>query len=133
MEAYALDAIDHAKSSMRIDLDFSPDSVKEVESILDVMFKTRPAGIVAKLLKRGPSPEAVDTFSKAYGGYIGEVLRKLGGGEWFFDTQIAPGQRVIGLQKSNQRLWPTAKVGKRLTNGPEDNVWHYFQIIREKW
>ncbi|MCB1008327.1 MAG: hypothetical protein KDB94_05455 [Acidobacteria bacterium] len=132
MEAYALDAVDHAKQAMGVDLDFSPESVRKVESILATMFEARPKGFLSRLFSKGPSPELLDTFSKMYGAYVGEVLRRAGGGEWFVDTEVAPGHRVIGLRKGDGRIWPTAKVGKRLTNGSEDNVWHYFQIIREE-
>ena len=71
--------------------------------------------------------------AKMYGGYVGEVFRKSGGGEWFLDEEIMPGLAIPGLQKEDHRIWPPAKVGKRLTNGPEDNVWHYFQIVAPAW
>ncbi len=132
MEAYALDAVDHAKQAMGVTLDFSVESVRHVESILSTMYEARPKGLVAKLLRRSPSQQAVETFVKMYGGYVGEVLRRTAGGEWFFDTEIMPGSRVIGLRHGESKVWPPAKVFKRLTNGPEDNVWHYFQVITER-
>jgi hypothetical protein len=134
MLAYALDAVDHAKQVMGVDLDFTLESIEKVESILDAMFRAKPKSLLAKLVKRAPSLKDIDLFAKAYGGYIGEVLRRQGGGEWYLDEDIVPGQTVIGLRKGSVRIWPAAKVGKRLTNGPEDNVWHYYQVIlRENW
>jgi hypothetical protein len=30
-------------------------------------------------------------------------------------------------------LGPLAKIGKRLLNGPEDNVRHYFRVVWNEW
>lgn len=40
---------------------------------------------------------------------------------------------MLCLRKGDTKIWPPAKVGKRLTNGPEDNVWMYSQVILEDW
>ena len=64
MAAYALDAVDHAKASSGIELDFSTESVRNVERILGVMFDSKPKGILAKLVKRGPSAEVLAAFAK---------------------------------------------------------------------
>ncbi len=129
MEAYAQDAVDHAKLAMGITLDFSVESVRSVETILSRLYEARPKGFVARLLRRGPSEEDIYMLAKMYGGYIGEVLRRHSGGEWFFDTEVVPGSTVIGLRKEDERVWPPAKVAKRLTDGPEDNVWVYIQVL----
>ncbi len=133
MTAYALDAVDHAKNAFQRELDFSVDSVRQVEEILSAMHDTMPRGVLSKFLRRGPSKEDVWSFSKMYGGYVGEVLRRAAGGEWFFDEDIIPGQRSVALRKGDQRIWPPFKVGKRLTTGAEDNVWHYFQAVAKEW
>ena len=36
--------------------------------------------------------------------------------EWFLDTEVMPGNTVIGLKKDDYHIWPPAKVGKRLVN-----------------
>lgn len=133
MAAYALDAVDHAKQAFQRDLDFSAESIRHVEEILTSMYEVAPQGFLARLFRRGPSDEVIWSFAKMYGGYVREILRRSGGGEWFVDDEVVPGQRVLGLRKETQRIWPPAKVGKRLTNGPEDNVWHYFQAVATEW
>jgi hypothetical protein len=133
MAAYALDAVEHARTAFQRELDFSGDSVRHVEEILSAMHDAMPRGFLSRLFGRGPSQEDVWSFSKIYGGYIGEVLRRAGGGEWFLDEEILPGQRSLALRKGDRRLWPPFKVGKRLTNGAEDNVWHYFQVVAKEW
>ena len=133
MVAYAQDAVDHAKTAAGVTLDYSPDSIKRVEGVLETLYAAMPRGL-SRLFRRGPSREDVATMAKMYGGYIGEVVRRTAGGEWVFDTEIAPGETVISLRKGEQRIFPPTKVQKRLANGPEDNVWFYYQVLmKEHW
>ena len=133
MSAYAEDAVDHARTSSDIVLDYTADSVERVERLLSEMYSAIPKGFVARAFRRGPSPEQIWTMCKVYGGYLGEVLRREKGGEWRLDKDIVPGVDTICLQHGENRIWPPAKVHKRLKNGPEDNVWHFFQAVRRDW
>jgi len=133
MAAYALDAQDHAQASSNVTLDHSPESIRLVEEILDRLHAAVPRGFLGRLLKKAPSQDDLWTMSKMYGGYIGEVFRKAGGGEWGLDTEIVPGQNTVCLRKEQRRIWPPSKVYKRLTAGPQDNVWVYSQVILQDW
>ena len=133
MAAYAEDAVDHAQAAAGIALDYSPESIRNVETFLQMLYAARPKGFLGRLLGKGPSEQDLDQACKMYGGYVGEVVRRTGGGEWIVDTDIVPGQKVLCLRKGDMKIWPPAKVGKRLTNGPEDNVWMYSQVILEDW
>ncbi len=134
MAAYAQDAVDHAKASSGITLDYSPESVRGVEAVLDKLYLAMPRGLLGRLFGKGPSSETIVNVSKMYGGYIGEVVRRAAGGEWVFDTEVVPGQNTICLRKGESRVFPPGKVHKRLTNGSEDNVWFYYQVLMsEHW
>jgi hypothetical protein len=133
MAAYAQDAVDHAHASSGVALDYSLDSIKGVEEILERLRAVIPRGFWAKLLGKGPSPQDVDQICKMYGGYLGEVIRKAGGGEWTLDTEVVPGQNTICLRKGDRRIWPVDKVRKRLLNGSEDSVWVYGQVVIRDW
>ncbi len=117
--AYSLDAVDIAAQNFGISLDWSDASIRKIEEMLgrlhDDMGKSRPP------------EDAVWTFAKAFGSYIGEVTRRNHGGVWgmiSMDQESFP-----GLQQANGELiWPWSKAHKRLMNGPEDNVWHYFRL-----
>ncbi len=134
MAAYAQDAIDHASRTCAITLDYSPESVKQVEGVLEKLYAEIPRGFFARLLRKGPSQDDIATICKMYGGYVGEVIRRTGGGEWALDTEVSPGETVISLRKGEGCIFPPAKIHKRLLNGPEDNVWIYFQVLmKEHW
>lgn len=133
MIAYAEDAVDHARSASGVALDYSPESIRNVEAVLQTLYAALPKGFLGRLLRKAPSAQDLDTMCKMYGGYLGEVFRRAGGGEWAFDTEISPGQTVICLRKGDAKVFPPAKVFKRLTNGPEDDVWMYSQVIMKDW
>jgi hypothetical protein len=128
MAAYAQDAVDHARQNFQTELDFSIESVRTVESILRQMYDAIPRG-ARRIFRRGPSEETLASLATMYGGYIGEVMRRRRGGEWVFDLEVMPGQPVICLRREDDRVFPPARVYKRLTNGPEDDVWFYFQAV----
>lgn len=124
--AYALDAVDHAKATVNVELDFSVESVRHVEAILSQLHHALPKGFLGKIFGRGPSSDDIATMSKMYGSYVGEVLRRIGGGEWVLkDDQVT-------LTKDDTTVWPIVKVFKRITNGSEDNIAVYFQVLLDE-
>lgn len=118
--AYSLDAVDMANANFGIKLDWSDKSVKKVEGMLGCLHDD--------MAQSNPPEEAVWTFAKAFGSYVGEVLRKNHGGEWGIVT--LNGQSFPGMQQDGERLcWPWGRAQKRIVNGPEDNMWHYYQLL----
>ena len=71
MAAYAKDAIEHARSASGVALDYSPDSIRNVESVLQTLYAALPRGFLGRLFGRGPSAQDLDTVCKMYGGYVG--------------------------------------------------------------
>src|SRR5262245_2193485 len=118
--AYSLDAGDLAASNFGVKLDWSDSSVQKVEEILGRLHDD--------MARSNPPEEAVWTFAKAFGSYVGEVLRKHHGGEWGMVN--LNGQSFPGIQQDGERLcWPWGRAHKRIVNGPEDSMWHYYQLL----
>lgn len=128
MQAYSEDAVELARERFKVNLDFSEDSLKQVEEILAILHNALPKG-KAKLIKRGPSKEDIIQMAKIWAGYVGEVMRRRWGGEWTLES-AAHGEGVITLRVSGTEIYPVAKVYKRLVEGPEENIWHYYQILK---
>jgi len=121
-EAYALDAVDVAKEQFGIELDWSDESIVQVEKAL--------AGMRASYLSTKPKPtdEQVYAYAKGYGSYIGEVFRRNHGARWGIVTLGS--QKMPGLQtESGASFWPWAKAFNRITKGDEDNVAWYYQVL----
>jgi hypothetical protein len=118
--AYAEDAVDIAARNFGICLDWSESSIRLVERMLEELHNQMP--------EAQPDEETILTFAKMFGSYIGEVLRRHHGGEWGIITFA--GQQAPGLQYGRGSwCWPWDKAYKRLVNGPEDNVWHYYLAL----
>jgi hypothetical protein len=130
MRDCAESAVAIARESFATELDFSEDSVREVERILEIMRKDVPKNRLSKLLRLGPSNEQIWNVAFAWGGYVGEVIRRHWGGEWTTESALSP-KPTVTLRVGGTEVWPPARVYKRLTLGPEDNVWHYYCSLRE--
>jgi hypothetical protein len=119
-EACALNAVDFARDNMKLTLDWTEQSIQRLESILDVFSR--------RLSQAKPTDEDVRGFSRMWGSYLGEVFRKNHGAAWGLLTQgdqSFPGMRAT----SGALFWPWGRVENRIRNGPEDNVWHYYQHL----
>jgi len=125
MSAYSEDAVDLAKQKFGVALDFSNASIEKVEEIADQLYRSRPRGFLAKLVRKGPSESDVEQICKMLGGYIGEVFRRTKGGNW----AIHPDINVLGVHRGDDWIFPPSKVHKRLNHGSEDNLWSYFRVV----
>jgi len=120
--AYAEDAIDVARDHFWLTLDWSDESVQHVETIL--------AGLHSVIHEAKPSEDRVGDFAKAFGSYVGEVFRKNHGAVWGYVTlgdETSPGLRA---DRTGGEFWPWGKAYNRLKNGPEDNIWFYYCVLR---
>jgi hypothetical protein len=119
-EASSLDAVDLAARSFGITLNWSDESVRQVEEMLGRLHD--------EMAQAQPPEEAIWTFAKAFGSYVGEVLRRHHGGEW---GMVRMGEESFpGVQQPGGRLcWPWGRAYKRIVEGPESNMWHYYQLL----
>ena len=119
-EAYSLDAVDLAAKNFAIALDWSEASVERVEWLLGELHAIKA--------RTRPPESTVWSFAKAFGSYVGEVLRRHHGGEW--GTVYMGVDSFPGIEQPNGALiWPWGRTHNRLVNGPEDNVWDYYRVI----
>jgi hypothetical protein len=124
-EAYALDAVDLAKIQFNIKLDWSDGSIENVEKALVKMHASYAATTPR------PTQEQVMSFAKAFGSYVGEVYRRNHGGKWgiiSLNEQKFPGLRT----NAGANFWPWARVANRITDGDENNVFDYYQVLLQK-
>jgi len=129
MKFLAEQAVGLARDQHGISLDYSEDSLEQVETILAAIYDAIPKGAFAKVFKRRPSEAEIQQMAVVWGAYVGEVIRRRWGGEWTLETPVHP-EPVLTLRVIENNIFPPARVYKRLTNGPEDNVWHYYQVLR---
>lgn len=112
-------AVGEAKQQ-NVSLDYSADSVQHIEAILAKFHERYRSGEMAHA--------DVNRQAMRYGSYVGEVIRRMKGGIWARDHEQA-GPHTYPLSYGEHQSFPIMWCGKRMVNGPEDNVWHKFQII----
>jgi hypothetical protein len=117
MARAAEDAVEHALELHDINLDYSRESIKEVDNILALLHRLYSDDGTPEWR---PSDADLKMAAMMFGGYIGEVLRREVGGTW----QIVEGSPAISTAKGS--AFPVDKVFKRMTNGPEDDVAFFF-------
>ncbi len=122
-EGYSLDAVDFFRDHFQLTLDWSDESIKKVESVMDTFHH--------ELEREKPSDEQVMQFAKLFGSYIGEVYRKNHGAAWGWVE--LNGQRFPGMKKdaNGNLFWPWGRARDRLTKGAECNVWDYYRVMIE--
>ncbi len=121
--AYAEKAIATARE-FNAQLDYSENSLMEVEAILSQCAGRTPAG--------GPPSEDVGEMCKMWGSYLGEVVRRRFGGEWSIETYPGKQFATLALTVGANKLYPTMKIDRRLTQGESENVWSFYKMIKAK-
>jgi hypothetical protein len=121
--AYAEQAVEKARA-FDTQLDYSENSLMEVEVIL--------AQLAGEAQGEATSPETVGETCKIWGSYLGEVVRRRFGGEWSVETYPGKQFATLTLSIGGNKLFPTMKVHRRLTQGEDDNVWSFYKMIKAR-
>jgi hypothetical protein len=104
--------------------DFSAESLAEIERFFVEHSKDGrpiPGGRLSD--RTGPRLFAV-------GAYVGEVIRRAGGGQWYVELGDPQGEVNIEVRfPDGSRIWPMQRVIKRLKNGPEENIHDYGRLV----
>ncbi len=105
-------------------LDFSENSLMELEGILAQLALDLPPG--------GPSSDDMTEMCKMWGSYFGEVVRRRFGGDWSIDTYPGKQFATLTLTVGGNKLFPSMKVHRRLTEGEGDNLWSFYKMVKAK-
>ena len=121
--AYAEQAVVIARE-FNARFDYSENSLMELEAIVAQLAAELPPG-------GAPSGELTE-MCKLWGSYFGEVVRRRFGGEWSIDTYPGKQFATLTLTIGGNRLFPSMKVHRRLTQGEGDNLWTFYKMIKAK-
>lgn len=116
--AYAEQAVETARE-FSAQLDYSEQSVMALEIIL--------ARLAAE-----PLAQDVAEVCKMWGSYLGEVVRRRFGGEWTIETYPGKQFATLTLNVAGNKLFPTMKIHRRLTQGRDDNVWSFYRMVKAR-
>jgi hypothetical protein len=121
MRSRAASAVADARDTFSADLDYSSDSIEEVERILDKIHQQH--------LKNPIGKSELNRLGLKWGGYVGEVIKRVKKAEWQLDSKVGgPASLPIVYEKSGESF-PVSWCLKRIVNGDEDNVWSKFNVL----
>jgi hypothetical protein len=118
MEGYAHGAVEVANNEYRQKLDFSADSVNDLDDIL-------------VLVAEDPNID-LDYESRLWGSYLGEVLRRRYAGGWEMTPYPGGAVAVPAVEVRGSRLFPLMKVYRRLTMGDEEDLRSFYTMVTER-
>lgn len=119
----ANEAVKDAWEQNHFKLDYSDESIKNVEQIL---------GGLHDQYTKDPSKLSVKGLGSAYGAYIGEVIRKSEpGAHWQRNDEMGEKSYPIIWGPTAGHSYPMAWCYHRILNGDEDNVWAKYRAIKD--
>ena len=131
MEGYAQAATEHAWRQFRQKLDFTGESIDALDEVL-------------VMVSEGPEFD-LDFEVRLWGSYLGEVVRRRYAGNWEMTpypgtpggSDRPPGMgsnpvAVPAVEVRGSRLFPLMKVHRRLTQGDEEDLRAFFNMVTER-
>jgi hypothetical protein len=122
MRAYATEAIRLAAEDHGMALDFSPDSIPRLETVLSARTPI-------------PQPEQEEA-TRLWGAYYGEIFRRKFPAEWImavYPGQLNSGRSDAGtelampaLDVAGSHIYPLLKIFRRLTVGPSEDLAAFY-------
>ena len=128
MQSFAEQAVAAAAREHQIELDYSEESLKQVENILERLDAPLPGGASA-----APSGVATEDLCKMWGGYLGEVVRRRWGGEWVLETYPGGNVLTVALSVPGGTVFPSMKIYRRLSQGAGESVWTFYCMMRDRF
>lgn len=114
MEYLGKEAAKWVKTDRSVELDYSLESIKTIEEEL---------GRISKEIDGKNPPKGTFGTAIGYGAYVGEVLRRRGGGTWAADHNLAGPKSYPLSLAGGGTIFPVGWCWKRLTLGEDDNVY----------
>jgi len=125
MRAYAEQAVQLAAQDHGMTLDYSPESIPRLETVLSA---------------RSPVPEAEqEQATRLWGAYYGEIFRRRFPADWIMAVYPTPqyaGRQDAGsdvampaLDVGGSQVYPLLKIFRRLTIGPTEDLAAFYAKV----
>jgi hypothetical protein len=120
MEKISTDAVIIARAKFGVSLDYSENSLQQLE----ILLKQADEQYQQASSTEDPNYYPLDKTARAWGSYLGEVIRRNLGGDWIAD------QKAVFLQLGNRKLSPLGQIRSRIEEGPLFNVVDFYQGLK---
>ncbi|MGB6130720.1 MAG: hypothetical protein WBG54_02985 [Acidobacteriaceae bacterium] len=115
MEAYAGYAVHLAAADHGMSLDFTPESVSRLETVMSA---------------RIPVPDGdLEEVTRLWGAYFGELIRRRYPAEWIMSVYPGGDFAMPALDIGGSQVYPLLKVSRRLTMGPAEDLTAFYAKV----
>jgi hypothetical protein len=125
MREYAEQAVAQAQKQHNTVLDYTEQSLVRLDIILSRMTGD---GVLPTPAPGSEADEGLWLTSKAYGGYLGEVMRKHLGGVW--RHKLVDGADTVELEIGTVKCSPPERIWKRLTSDSFASAIGYYRGLQ---
>jgi len=115
MQSYAETAVRLAAEDHGMTLDYSPESITRLETVLAARIP----------VQTGEQEEA----TRLWGGYFGEVLRRRWPAEWIMAVYPGGEFAMPALDVGGSQIYPLLKVFRRMTMGPGEDLTAFYAKV----
>ena len=123
MEDTAQDAVDNAKEQLSIELDYSPDSITHIDTIISHYLDNYQSQVLDQ--------KTIFTVCHMFGAYTGETFKRLSGGHWVYDDSDPEAPTVL-LHYQNKSFAFAGICYERLIKDSSVSVKKYFDLALGK-
>ena len=117
---WANEFVTFANDKYAVDLDFSHQSIKYLDDIVEDLHKIYVA--------ENPADELIVPIARALGCYVAEVYRTFNGGDWGWVT-LEDGTYPSVQTKSGAPVLPMAKALDQIKTRTGPDIWEYYQLL----
>jgi hypothetical protein len=115
MQSYARRAVRLAADDHGMTLDYSPESIARLETVLAARIPVPPA--------------QQEEATRLWGGYFGEVFRRRWPAEWIMAVYPGGEFAMPALEIGGSQIYPLLKVFRRLTMGPGESLGAFYAKV----
>ena len=116
-------AVQDAQSQNHVQLDYSVNSIKTVDEVLEQIHAR---------YSKNPSLARANALASAYGAYVGEAIRRSEPGVRWEVNSATGGEKSYPLFWAKWESFPMAWCYRRIVNGSEDNVWVKYRLLKDR-
>ena len=127
INGYLENAKKSATDIFKVDLEMSPTSVEKLDKIADLLHRAVVAGGIEAI----GGNTGLGNAGLMYGCYLGEIMKSQWGGSWMMDEKHPGDKNALALEIDGNKTFPVAKVVKRIINGPEDSLTHFYNVVEQ--
>lgn len=120
MQQLADNAVTAARDKFSISLDFTENSLQQLEILLQQAHEGYEQGKSSG----NWSNAAIENTVRVWGSYFGEIIRRSLGGDWIVD------QKNVFLQIGTRKLDPLGQVRLQIMNGSQSSVKAFYQGLK---